>query len=565
MLEGTLMSQAPARVAYFSMEIALDSRIPTYAGGLGVLAGDMLRSCADLGEFVVGVTLVHRRGYFRQRLSADGQQTEEPAPWTPEQYAVRCAPTVTVTIEGRPIEVGLWRYQITGSGGHVVPVILLDTDQPTNRPDDRRVTDSLYGDRDPYRIAQEIVLGIGGVRALRALGFAAIETLHLNEGHAAFAALELLREEHERSHEWKPEVVRRRCVFTTHTPVPAGHDQFSYDLVDRMLGAFVPKDLLLQLGGMSSLNMTSLALNLSHYVNGVARAHRNVSEHLFPGHTIGHVTNGVHSATWTCAPFRELFDRDLPGWRDDPALLRQVLAITPEPIWQAHTAAKAALLDAVKARTGRTLDPQLLTIGFARRSTAYKRGDLLFRDLERLRHIGRGKLQILYGGKAHPQDNDGKELIRRIHAAAQALGRDVPVVYLPDYDVDLAKSLVSGVDLWLNTPLRPLEASGTSGMKAAHNGVPSLSVLDGWWVEGWIEGITGWSIGRPFVEGLVDSTVVDREDAADLYGKLEFTILPLFLRERGRWVTIMQQAIALNASFFNSHRMVQQYVANAYM
>ncbi|HEY0705529.1 MAG TPA: alpha-glucan family phosphorylase [Polyangia bacterium] len=558
------MTAFPPLVAYFSMEVALAPGIPTYAGGLGVLAGDMLRSCADLGELVIGVTLVHRLGYFHQRLSPQGDQSEEPCPWRPEEHAVRCTPTVEVTIEGRPVKIGLWRYEIRGSGGHVVPVLLLDSDLPENAPSDRQLTNWLYGDGESYRIAQEVILGIGGVRALHALGFSQLQTFHLNEGHAAFAGLELLRQESQKSLAWDVDAVRKRCVFTTHTPVPAGHDQFFHDLVRRIVGDVVPPELLRRLGGDGVLNMTLLALNLSHYVNGVARAHRNVSEHLFPGHAIGHITNGVHAATWTAAPFRDLYDRHLPGWRDDPALLRQVLAMAPDPIWQAHVAAKQALLAEVKTRTGRTLDPERLTLGFARRSTAYKRPDLLFRDLERLRRMGRGRLQIVYAGKAHPRDEAGKSLIRRITAAARALGDDVPIVYLPDYDVELAKFLVSGVDLWLNTPLRPLEASGTSGMKAAHNGVPSFSVLDGWWVEGCIEGLTGWAIGGSYDPAL-SAADADRDDAADLYTKLESTILPLFTGDRSRWVSVMQHAIALNASYFNSHRMVQQYIANAYM
>jgi glycogen phosphorylase len=552
------------RVAYFSMEIALDPRIPTYAGGLGVLAGDMLRSCADLGEFVVGITLVHRLGYFRQKLAADGGQSEEAAPWNPGDFASRQPVSAAVTIEGRTVRIAIWRYDVLGSGGHVVPVLLLDTDDPQNSPADRALTNALYSDGDSYRIAQEVVLGIGGVRALRALGWTGIDVFHLNEGHAAFATLELLREEFQKSGRWDVEPVRRSCVFTTHTPVPAGHDQFSHELARRVLGDALPEEVLVKHGGPDRLNMTLLALNLSHYVNGVARTHRDVSQHLFPGHAIGNVTNGVHSATWTSPPFRALFDHHLTGWRDDPALLRHVLGLAPEPIWQAHCAAKQDLLGEVAKRSGITLDPNRLTVGFARRSAAYKRGDLLFRDLERLRRLGKGKLQVLYAGKAHPQDEDGKTLIRHVFAAAAALGPDVPVIYLPDYDVELAKLLVSGTDLWLNTPLRPLEASGTSGMKAAHNGVPCLSVLDGWWVEGWIEGVTGWSIGGAF-NPRADRASTDRDDVDDLYRKLENVILPLFHDDRARWISVMQHAIALNASFFNSHRMVQQYVANAYM
>ncbi len=561
---ATTAKGSARRVAYFSMEIALHATIPTYAGGLGVLAGDMLRSCADLGVPIVGVTLVHRRGYFRQKLTSEGRQEEESAPWSPETQAVRCSPFVSVEIAGRSVRLQLWRVLVGDGRQPTVPVILLDTNHPDNTPADRTITDVLYGPGDPGRIAQEIVLGVGGVRALRALGHDGIEVFHLNEGHAAFAGLELLREEHERHGRWDLAQVRKRCVFTTHTPVPAGHDQFDYQLADGSLSSLIPAGLLRELCGGERLNMTSLALNLSHYVNGVARAHRIVSEHMFPGHPIGHITNGVHSASWTCDSFRALYDRQLPGWREDPALLRQVLGIAAEPIWQAHSAAKAQLIAAVRDRAGRAFAPDVLTIGFARRSTAYKRASLLFRDRERLRRLGKRRLQVVFAGKAHPSDQEGKELIAQVFASARALGDDIPVVYLADYDTELAKTVVAGVDLWLNTPLRPLEASGTSGMKAAHNGVPSVSVLDGWWVEGCIEGITGWAIGAAF-NPAQGREAADEQDAEDLYHKLETAILPTFYDDRSRWISIMQHAISLNASFFNTHRMVQQYVANAYL
>jgi starch phosphorylase len=565
-VEDLNLQQLPdsRRVAYLSMEIFLDERLPTYAGGLGVLAGDMLRACADLHVPVVGVTMLYRKGYFRQHLWPDGGQQETADDWQPEAALQRLPEVVQVTIEGRPVRVNAWRFGVSGRGGFVVPVLLLDTNHPENHPDDRALSDSLYGDGDRYRLAQEIVLGIGGVRMLRALGFRDLQTFHLNEGHAALAGIELMREHWSRTGQWDPRVVRPRCVFTTHTPVPAGHDQFDLGLVGRTLGEPVPTSVLAALAGSERMNMTLLALNLSHYINGVARAHEQVAEHMFPGRDFAHITNGVHSATWTAPSFQRLYDRRLPDWREDPAMLRQALAIPPEEIWAAHQEAKARLLATVKERSGRVLAPDVLTVGFARRSTAYKRADLLFRDLERLRALGRGRLQLVYAGKAHPRDGDGKQLIRRVFAAGAALGGDLPVVYLEDYGVDLARQMVAGVDLWLNTPLRPLEASGTSGMKAAHNGVPSLSVLDGWWVEGCVEGVTGWSIGGAHDAG-VGPAVADREDAEDLYRKLEQQVLPAFYGDRPRWMGLMQHAIALNASFFNAHRMVQQYVTNAYL
>ena len=552
------------RVAYFSMEIFLDERLPSYAGGLGVLAGDMLRACADLRVPVVAVTMLYRKGYFRQRLRPDGGQEESADEWQPESMLQRLPERIEVTIEGRQVRVSAWRFDVVGRGGFSVPVLLLDTGHPENHPSDRALSDSLYGDGDSYRLGQEIVLGIGGVRMLRALRFDQLQTFHLNEGHAALAGIELMREHAVRTGEWDPRAVRRRCVFTTHTPVPAGHDQFDLGLVARMLREPVPPAVMAALAGSERLNMTLLALNLSHYINGVARAHELVAEHMFPGRDFAHVTNGVHSVSWTAESFQRLYDLRLPDWRDDPAMLRHALAIPADEIWAAHQEAKLQLLATVKQRTQRALDPHVLTVGFARRSTAYKRADLLFRDLERLRGLGRGRLQLVYAGKAHPRDGDGKQLIQRVFAASAALGADVPVVYLEDYGVGLARQLVAGVDLWLNTPLRPLEASGTSGMKAAHNGVPSLSVLDGWWNEGCVEGVTGWAIGGRYDAGM-GPAVADREDAADLYRKLEQQVLPTFQGDRPRWVELMRHAIALNASYFNAHRMVQQYVTNAYL
>ena len=563
---GAILDVPPTarRIAYLSMEIALDDHLPTYAGGLGVLAGDMLRACADLRIPMVAVTLLHRKGYFHQRLGADGSQEESAEKWRPEELLRRLPQHAEVTIEGRRVRVDAWQFDLLGAGGYRVPVLLLDTSHPENAEADRGLTDTLYGDGDPYRLAQEIVLGIGGVRLLRAAGYSTLSTFHLNEGHAAFAAVELMRERWQNTGQWDLHPVRQSCVFTTHTPVPAGHDQFDQRLVARLLCEPVPAAVLAALAGSERLNMTLLALNLSHYINGVARAHESVAESLFPGKDFAHVTNGVHSATWTAESFRDLFDRRLPGWREDPAMLRQAMGIPTQEIWEAHQAAKAHLLATVKERTGQVLDPERLTIGFARRSTAYKRGDLLFRDLERLRALGKGRLQLVFAGKAHPKDDDGKALIKSVVAAGRALGQDMPLVYCENYDLALAKQVVAGVDLWLNTPLRPLEASGTSGMKAAHNGVPSLSVLDGWWIEGCIEGVTGWAIGQNY-DPTVSPTSADREDTLDLYRKLEEQVLPAFFANRERWLSVMQHAIALNASFFNAHRMVQEYVTNAYL
>jgi starch phosphorylase len=549
-------------IAYFTMEVGLDSGLPTYAGGLGVLAGDMLRACADLAVPVVGITLLHRRGYFEQSVAPDGWQREAPVAWDPSRRLVAVPETASLTIEDRTVRVRAWRYDVAGAGGHHVPVYFLDTDLPENDAFDRALSGALYGGDERYRLAQEMVLGIGGVRLLRALGYTGIRKYHLNEGHAALATLELLREAHpEGIPPWPFDGIREQCVFTTHTPVPAGHDHFPRALAERALDGFLPRDLIAALGGSNELNMTALALALSSWVNGVAERHAKLSEKMFPGHAIHHVTNGVHSATWTAPSFRRLYDHHLPHWTRDASMLRNAARIPRARIWEAHEEAKAALLAAIAQRTGRKLRPEALTIGCARRATHYKRLDLVFTDVQRLLKAagGDGRLQLVFAGKAHPHDGDGKEVIRRIIGLGRELGDRLPIVYLEDYDIDLAKLVVSGCDLWLNTPQRPLEASGTSGMKAAHNGVPSFSILDGWWLEGHVEGVTGWSIGGHAPEGGTPDE--NRADADDLYRKLEETILPLFMGARDRWIAVMQHAIALNASFFNTHRMIGQYAA----
>jgi starch phosphorylase len=557
-------------VAYFSMEIGLETDMPTYAGGLGVLAGDLIRAAADLGVPLVAVTLLYRKGHFRQRLDAAGRQREEPVEWTVEKHLQALPARVTMPIAGRPVVVRAWERTIAGVDGHRVPVYFLDTDVPENAPEARALSHVLYGGDAAYRLAQEAVLGIGGVRMLRALGYERVDRFHLNEGHSALLAMELLAERlrasgGETASSEDVESVRRLCVFTTHTPVPAAHDQFPMDLASRVIGPG-PMDALMHLccyGG--ALNLTYLALNFSHYVNGVAMRHGEVSRRMFGGHVIDAITNGVHAATWTAEPFRALFDRHIPGWRRDNFSLRYAVSISRHEIWEAHLAAKLRLLEYVNRQQSPPLEPTVLTIGFARRAAAYKRADLLVADVERLGAIARtaGRLQIVYAGKAHPRDEEGKRVIERIFQARDALRNDIPVVYLEDYDVQMAGLMTAGADIWLNTPHPPLEASGTSGMKAALNGVPGLSVLDGWWIEGLVPGVTGWAIGsddRASVDAPDDSAV----HAAALYDTLERTVLPLFYGNRTGFITMMRHAIALNGSFFTAQRMVQEYLIKAY-
>lgn len=556
------------RIAYFSMEVGLVPEMPTYSGGLGVLAGDTLRAAAVLGVPMVGVTLLHRKGYFRQQLDASGNQSEGAEEWKPEDFLELLDPRVTVFIEGQQVLIRAWRFLIHGVSGHIVPVVFLDTSLDSNDSWARTFTDCLYGGDQRYRLCQETVLGIGGVGMLRALGFANVMTFHMNEGHSALLALGLLAEER-REGTGPPitgmvrESVRHRCVFTTHTPVPAGHDQFPIDLARRVIGDEMT-NALADAGCCldDTLNMTYLALSLSHYVNGVAMRHREVSQSMFPNYPINSITNGVHATTWTSVPFQQVYDRHIPEWRRDNLYLRYAISIPVGEIQQAHAEAKHALLADVEQRTGTRLDATMFTLGFARRATPYKRADLLFSNLDRLRHVAReaGPIQIIYAGKAHPRDGDGKAMIRRIFEAATSLKDTIRVVYLPDYDMAQARLLCSGVDIWLNTPLKPREASGTSGMKAALNGVPSFSILDGWWVEGHLEGLTGWSIGD-------DATTPDNQtqEMDALYGKLEYAILPLFYRRPSDYATVMRSSIALNGSFFNAQRMVGQYLQDAYV
>jgi starch phosphorylase len=550
-----------AQVAYFSMEIMVRPDIPTYSGGLGVLAGDTVRAAADLRVPFLAVTLAHRKGYFRQALDENGAQTETPDEWRPEDRLEGLAPIVTVPIEGRAVKVRAWKIAVDGVTGGRVTVLLLDTDLPDNSPGDRSLTDVLYGGDLRYRLCQEAILGIGGVRMLRALGCDDIKVYHLNEGHSALLTLALLEERTEGDGDTR-ERVRQQCVFTTHTPVPAGHDQFSEDLVRRVLGAAATERLARHecLAG-GALNMTHLALVFSRYVNGVAMRHGQVTRGMFPKYPINSITNGVHPVTWTAPSFQALFDRHIPEWRLDGLNLRHAAMIGIGDIRRAHALAKRDLLVEVESRCGTRLDSDVLTIGFARRATPYKRADLLFSSSERLAGIVErvGPLQVVFAGKAHPRDEGGKELIRRIHTASRELAGQVSVVYLPGYDTALATKLCAGVDLWLNNPQKPQEASGTSGMKAALNGVPSLSVLDGWWCEGWVEGVTGWSIGDDWeIEGDAG------REASALYDKLERVIGPLFYGRPNGYARVMRSAIELNASFFSAQRMVHQYVQHAY-
>lgn len=561
---------AEPKIAYFSMEVGLKNEIPTYSGGLGVLAGDTIRSSADLNLPLVAITLISKKGYFRQEIDEKGRQIEYPDEWQPSKFMIKLPNRVKIKIEGRDVYIQAWLYVVESLTGGKVPVLFLDTDVEGNAEKDKEITSFLYSGDDRYRLKQEIILGMGGGRILDALGFQ-IKKYHMNEGHAAFLTLELLLKYRRDIEEvwderltWDVERVRNMCIFTTHTPVEAGHDKFPYEMVKDVMGEIVPFYLLKNLAGEAHLNMTLLALNLSKYINGVAKRHGEISKNMFPGYKIHAITNGVHSYTWTAEGFKRIYDKYLPGWANEPELFVRIGRIPDEEIWNAHMEAKSELINYVKEKTGIELDRDVLTIGFARRATAYKRADLLFYDLERLSRINeKGRIQVIYAGKAHPRDYAGKLLIEKIFGYIDKLKGKIKIAYLKNYDMDIALKMVSGVDLWLNTPARPWEASGTSGMKAAHNGVLNFSVLDGWWIEGHIEGFTGWSIG-PAPSEINIGDDVNRIDAEDLYNKLENIIIPTFYNNKKIWIRMMQNAIGKNAYYFNSHRMMRRYVTEAY-
>ena len=548
-----------AKVAYFSMEIGINVDMPTYSGGLGVLAGDVIRSSADLRIPLVAVTLLSRKGYLKQKITLDGRQLEYPEEWDPSQFMKLLPETATVKIAGRDVRIGVWVYEQESLTGGTIPVLFLTTYVEGNTQEDRQITDFLYGDGETYRLKQEIVLGIGGLRILEALKIN-VKKYHMNEGHSSLLTLDLLKE-----NDLNADKVKNRCVFTTHTPAEAAFDKFPYDLLSEVLETEVPPEILMKYGGQDRLNMTLLALNLSRYTNGVTEAHMEYSRKLFPGYHIQEITNGVHSYTWTCPHFRKLFDKYIHRWANEPELLVRVDVIPDEELWEAHVNAKQDLLDFVHDSSGLQMDSDVLTLGFARRATEYKRATMIFSDLEKLKEVkSQGEIQFIFAGKAHPKDELGKELIKEIYQFIDLLKGDIKVVYLENYNMGMAAKLTSGVDVWLNTPLPPMEASGTSGMKAAHNGVVNFSVLDGWWIEGCVEGLTGWAIG-PSANQWLNEQETRKRELADLYNKLEYLIIPKFYQQRDTWIDLMKNSIGKVAYYFNTHRMMRKYATDAYL
>jgi starch phosphorylase len=597
-------------VAYFCAEFGLHNSVPIYSGGLGVLAGDHCKASSDLGVPLLGVGLFYTKGYFDQQLRIDGWQEDSDERFDPANaplerlYGPGREPFLaTVRTFGRDIHVGAWRMQVGR-----VPVYLLDTDIEQNHPDDRPLASKLYAGGPDLRLRQEWILGVGGVRVLRTLGIDP-SAWHANEGHAAFMMIERVRELVRSGVSFDDAVARMRAagIFTTHTPVPAGHDHFPAEQFVQCAGPIweemgVDRDRVLALGanpveGPADFHMTALAIRLSGRVNGVAKKHGEVSRRIWQplwhelgpeDVPIGHVTNGVHLATWMSHHMMSLFDECLgPEWGnriDDPALWDQVLRLPADRLWRVHGEMKGALMHIIREEArrrwarhwkvathivgaGTLLNPNALTIGFARRFATYKRANLVFRDPDRLRAILVNPwrpVQIVFAGKAHPADTPGKEVLKQVYSLTRDATLEGRVAFIEDYDMHLAHRLVQGVDLWLNLPRVPMEASGTSGMKAALNGVPQLSTLDGWWPEAY-DGENGWAM--PAVVGRSDA---DASDATGLYDLLEKQVVPLFYERDANglpqgWIGRMRHAIRAAGAKFTARRMLQQYASDYYV
>jgi starch phosphorylase len=546
------------KVAYISMEIGLDSNIPTYSGGLGVLSGDTVRSAADLEIPMVGICLCYSSGYFYQLFNEIGEQKEKEIEWSFYYEFEKIEKPITIKIQDKEIKISAWLYQVVGQSGHIVPIYLLTTDVAGNEDWQRKLTAALYDSTSRWhRIVQEMILGLGGVKLLKSLGYNNIQVYHINEGHGAFATLELLKELGD------IEKVKQSVVFTTHTPVPAGHDKFSYDLVRDVFRDELPSNIK-ELGGKNELNMTVLAMNLSRYRNGVAKKHGEISKNMFPNYNVDYITNGIHLPFWISKPIRKIFDKKWPNWKSVPSVLQNAIEIDDLDLFDAHIENKFNLISYQKSHSWNLLDEELITIGFARRFATYKRAILIFHDIDRLGKICKGNVQFIFSGKAHPKDQLGKDYIKKIYEAGEYLynNYEVKVVLMENYNMDLSHMLVSGVDVWLNTPERYREASGTSGMKAALNGVLNFSIQDGWWLEGYhMNPKAGWAIGPDDSDPKAAENNWDT-DSNYIYDILENEIIPTYM-DHDEWIFRQKNAISLVA-YFNTHRMITEYAEKAY-
>ena len=552
-------------IAYFSMEIGLENHIKNFAGGLGILAGDTLKSGADLGLNICGITLNYSQGYFTQTLDPNtGLQIEKSDAWDISKYLTLESQEFSLEIEAQTVWVRIFRYDIKGEKG-VVPVYFLDTDYDKNALENRQICSNLYTADNNLRLKQEILLGIGGVKMLETLGkLETTQKFHLNESHAAFAIL-ALRDIFKQN----PKELREKVVFTTHTPVLHGHKHYQIDFLQPYLGEKY-FNLILETEKINGdFSLTKFCLENAIYSNAVSKKHAQISNQLFPGYDIDFITNGVHAKSWTSEATKSLFDQYLPGWKQDSSLLRNALEIPDEKVWQTHQVNKTELLKLVQERTGQVLDSKIFTIGFGRRVDPYKRLDLIFNDLERLKAIAdkHQGLQLIFSGKAYPKTQTLEGSIAKIFSLSKQDLGSLKIVYIPNYDMEISLKMVSGSDIWLNNPIKPLEASGTSGMKAAMNGVPNLSILDGWWIEGWVEDQTGWAIGQEEVLTVAkeEAALVNQHDANNLYEKLEKVVLPTYFFNSNHWIEIQKQAMALNGSHFNTERMVLEYLSKGYI
>ena len=534
-------------IAYFSAEIGISSSLPTYSGGLGVLAGDHIKAAGDIGLNMCAITLLYREGYFKQRIDEEGIQTETYPRFDPYPLLKKLDVKFTLRLRARDVWIQVYRFDYVGHGGHSVPIYFLDTDVEENINDDRIISQRLYSGNKDHRILQEAILGFGGTKLLDELGQNDIKKYHMNEGHCSFLVLNLLEK-----FNGDMEKVKSLCHFTTHTPVPAGHDHFSEKRVKKLLRGLLPEDLKLpSLVQNGRLHMTELGLYFSRTANGVSALHGDVAQDQFPWSNIDFITNGVHHSYWMGSPFKRVYDQYVPEWRANPECLLLIDDIADDVIWNAHQERKQYLLGYANSQVSKALDKDTLTIGFARRAATYKRAQLLFHDMDRLESLGAEKIQVIFSGKAHPKDHEGKEIIRQIVSKSKAMFGKVKIIYLENYNMWLGRMITSGVDVWLNTPLRPNEASGTSGMKATLNGVLNLSVLDGWWAEGCKNGVNGWAVGDP-------KHPDDASDADHLYSVLENSVIPTFYNDRNKWISMMKEAIKTGVDF-TAHRMIMEY------
>jgi len=546
------MNKKNMEIAYFSAEIGISESLPTYSGGLGVLAGDHIKAAADNSLPLVGITLLYKEGYFKQRVDESGSQSEIYPRFDPEPKLRQLPEKFILRLRERNVWVEAYEYVYVGENDKKISIYFLDTDLEENFHDDRIISLRLYSGNKDHRILQEAILGFGGIRLLEILGYDNIKTYHMNEGHCSFLTLALLEK-----YNGDENKVRSMCHFTTHTPVEAGHDHFAIDRCRKLLHGLLPENLNLPSWVQDSrLHMTELGLYFSRSANGVSKLHGKVAQNQFPDFIIKHITNGVYHPYWIGKSFKGLFDEKLNGWRTKPELLLKLHGISNEELSLAHLLQKKSLLGYANSQTQKALSSDVLTLGFARRAAEYKRARLIFSDPDRLIKLGKNKLQIIFAGKAHPKDQLGKDIIKEIVNNANKLMGKVKIIFLENYNMWLGHLITSGVDVWLNTPLRPNEASGTSGMKAALNGIPNLSILDGWWAEGCKNGKNGWAIGS------VDACN-DESDAESLYQLLEQDVIPTFYDNKEKWMQIMRSSIEISVQF-TADRMIKEYQEKYY-